>query len=336
MLKVNAQRFLDIDYNDISLQTSGLYGAPENDAQVRQQVFETLQALFKQEPADTFFALSIMMTMGEIMVAPLGVLDLDKVKDFGDNAQLDYTALTDQDQLAWPLVVRFISHTPDADSAETIVDSALELKTDFVTAFDKLWGVIKKYLDLNQNTMTKMLGQLIQDSQQVADDFHEELLKLDPDKRAEKVGFKLPDAELDQFTDYMSDSHEVMNIVRSAADFVKSELVRDEPFGQVFSDAHYRTTYYWILDNTFYEMYYYYKQKYGNDPKVVKYLKHREDQWLTQMRQTALKDSQQMSEHPKANQQPDVSGLFDHVFLPINEKIITGIFGFDDEKSEKK
>lgn len=336
MLKVNAQQFLKIDYDAISLKTSGLYGAPESDAQVRQQLFETLQALFKQEPADTFFALSIMMTMGEIMVAPLGVLDIEAVKKFEANAALDYQALTETDQLAWPLAVRFISHTPDADSDETIVDSPLELKTDFVAGFDKLWGAIKDYLDLNQTIMTKMLGSLIKDSSQVASDFHDELSKLDQAKREEKVGFKLPDGELDQFTDYMSDSHEVMNIVRSAADFVKSELVQEEAFAKVFSDAHYRTTYYWILDNTFYELYYYYMQKYGADAKVAKYLKHREEQWLTQMRQTALQDSQKMSEHPKANLQPDVSGLFDHIFLPLNEKIITGIFDFNDEKPTNK
>ncbi|MFD1671869.1 hypothetical protein ACFQ5M_07175 [Agrilactobacillus yilanensis] len=335
MLKVNAQEFLKIDYNNISLKTSGFYAAPESDAQVRQQLFETLQALFKQEPADTFFALSMMLTMGEIMIAPLGVLDLEAVKQFGANQQLDYTALTPEDQLEWPLAVRFISHTPDADSQETTVASGLELKADFAQAFEALWAAVKQYLDLNQTTMTKMLATLIEDSTQVEGDFYQELSKLDAKQRAEKVGFELADGEVTQFTKYMSDSHEVMNIVRSAADFVKSELVQDQAFAQIFNDAHYRSTYYWVLDNTFYELYYYYIQKYSADSKVEKYLKHREADWLTQMRQTALKGSQQVSEQPKANLNPDVAALFDHIFLPLNEKILTGIFGFDDENSHK-
>lgn len=335
MLKVNAQKFVNVDYNEISLQTSGLYASPESDAQVRQQLFETLQSLFKQAPADTFFALSVMMTMGEIMIAPLGVLDIEAVKKFDENQKLNYDALTPEDQMQWPLVVRFISHTKDAENKDTIVASALELKTDFTAAFEQLWTAVKQDLDLNQTIMSNMLATLIQDSSQVATDFQQELTKLDAKKREEKVGFELPDNEIEQFTKYMSDSHEVMNVVRSAADFVKTELVRDQPFVQIFNDAHYRTTYYWILDNTFYEMYYYYMQKYGTTDKVAKYLKHRQEQWLTQMRQVALKSSQQVSEDPKANLSPNVSSLFDHIFLPLNEKILTGIFDFNDGKGHK-
>lgn len=336
MLKVNAQQFLNIDYDAIPLKTSGLYAAPEEKANIRQQLFETLQAYFKVEAADSFFALSVMNTMGEIMIAPLGVLDIDAVKAYGGNQQLDYDHVAENDQLEWPLVVRFISHTPDAGDQEQIVDSPLELKADFVQGFEKVWQAVSAYLDLNQEIMAKMVDQLIQDSYQVEADFNQELTKLNSDERKAKVGFDLPDGELDQFTKYMSDSHEIMNIVRSAANFVKSELVQDQPFVQMLNDARYRTTYYWILDNTYYEMYCYYMQKYGlGEAKLTKYLKHRSDQWLTQMRQSAMQDSQQVSEDPKANLNPNVASMFDHIFLPINETILSGIFDFDVDTFNK-
>ncbi|GAF38590.1 hypothetical protein FC83_GL003143 [Agrilactobacillus composti DSM 18527 = JCM 14202] len=330
MLTVNAKTYVNIDFDEVSIQTSGMYAVPYDDAKTRQKVFETLQALFKQAPKDVDFALSIMTTMAEIIVSPLGLMDFDAVKAYGPNQDLDYDHLSDDATMVWPLAVRYISHTSDEKPQDTIVASQLELKQDFAGAFEPLWQAIKADLAKSDATMAQMLSTLITDSQQVEADFQQQLSTLDTQQRADKVGFELPENEVDQFAKYMSDSHEVMNIVRSAASFVQSELVQAKPFSQVFSDAHYRTTYYWTLDNTFYELYYYYLHKYGDShPKLTKFLNHRQDQLVTQMRQRALKDSQQISEDPKANLKPDMSKIFDHIFLPLNEEILTMIFDFD-------
>ncbi|MCD2255657.1 hypothetical protein FHQ08_02875 [Lactobacillus sp. CC-MHH1034] len=329
MLKVNAKKFLAIDYDEVMISTSGLYAAPGNDQNTRQKLFETLQAFFKQEQADSFFALSLMATMSEVVVAPLGVIDIEAVKQFDTNANLDFDHLQDTDQLQWPLAVKYIPHTKDENPEQTLVSSPLELKSDFAATFEQVWAVVAKYLAKNQATMTATLAKLIADSDQIETDFMQGLQELSDDQRQEKVGFDLPKTEIGQFSNYMSDSHEVMNIVRSAADFVKSELVRAQPFAQVFNDARYRTTYYWVLDNTFYQTLYYYIQKYTpKHEKLAKFLKHREEQLLHQMRQSALNYSQKMAEEPKANVSPDVAALFDRIFLPINEKIIAAILDF--------
>lgn len=128
----------------------------------------------------------------------------------------------------------------------------------------------------------------------------------------------------------MADMHEVQNIVMSAAGFSTHEIIGDQLFAQVMNDRVLRNTLFWVLDNTFYEIMYYFIEKYQANPagdKMVKHLRHQKKLMIINMRNDAFQRSQNVLEDPK--QKVDMTRYFSDIFIPVAEQFSAEIDKFN-------
>ncbi|WP_282800959.1 hypothetical protein [Secundilactobacillus kimchicus] len=315
-------------YDNVAIYTSGFYADPEDDLGTRSKLLETLKSFVMNQHADTPFSLQIMTTNGEINVMPLGLLSLDELKAY-ENERRKTTGLTSQ-ATGIPMVVQFSAHTDDAAVKKEIVGTTDELFDQFNNHFTAIWMVVKSYLAENLAILQNLERDLITDSQDVQQEYFNNFSAMDSAHRKAQLGYELKDADLKHFSHFMADMHEVQNIVMSAAGFSTHEIIGDQLFAQVMSDRVLRNTLFWVLDNTFYEIMYYFIEKYQANPagdKMVKHLRHQKKLMIINMRNDAFQRSQNVLEDPK--QKVDMTRYFSDIFIPVAEQFSAEIDKFN-------
>ena len=125
----------------------------------------------------------------------------------------------------------------------------------------------------------------------------------------------------------MADMHEVQAIVLSAGAFANHELLGKNSFTEMISDNIRRSTLFWVLDNTFYEIYYYFYMSNDNE-KLHKRLKHQREALIVNMRNDAFHRAQEFTEKQVKN--VDFNEYFSDIFIPVAEQIIAEVNKFKD------
>lgn len=154
-------------------------------------------------------------------------------------------------------------HVKDEEVKQTVVTTTQELFADFNTAFPKIWAAVNDYLRDNQALLNAIEADLVADFADVYREYQANFTQMSASERQKALGFELKDEELDHFARFMADMHEVQAVIFSAAGFVKKELVGENTFQEVMNDNIRRSTFFWVLDNTFYEVLYYFLTHYG-------------------------------------------------------------------------
>ncbi len=318
-------------YDNIAIYTAGFYAAPEDQLNTRSQLMATLKSFVLNQHAEDPFSLQIMLTNGEINIMPLGLLSLDDLKEYEDEQRKKHGLLNLDDQI--PLVVQFASHTEDAQVQKKVVATTDALFSNFEDTFLQLWDAVKADLDLNQQLLIEVVTDLVEDSQDVKHDYLKNFANLTPKQRQDKLGFTLKDTDLNRFSAFMADMHEVQAIVMSAAAFTKQEIIGENLFTQVMADNVRRGTFFWVLDNTFYEILYYFIEKYRsaeNGATVVKHLHHIKKSLLPNMRNDAFERVQAYLNDPKKS--VDMTHYFTDLFIPVAEQLSAEIDKFQSQK----
>ena len=168
---------------------------------------------------------------------------------------------------------------------------------------------------------------MIADNQNVMQEYQITFSKMTEAERKEKLGFSVPENEINQFCHYMADMHEVQAIVLSAGAFANHELLGKNSFTEMISDNIRRSTLFWVLDNTFYEIYYYFYMSNAND-KLHKRLKHQREAFIVNMRNDAFHRAQEFTE--KQTKKVDFNEYFSDIFIPVAEQIIAEVNKFKD------
>ncbi|KRM95434.1 hypothetical protein [Loigolactobacillus rennini] len=319
---------LNAQYDNQPIYTSAFYADPESPLQNRSTLLSTLKAFTKNESATTPFALQIMATNAELTIAPLGLLNLDELKTYTAKQRHTY-GLNAPETTELPLVVQYEPHTENAKVSRQLVTTCEALFRDFNPAFEKIWQQVNADLAKNQQLLEHMVADLITDSQKIAPKFSTHLKALTVEKRKETLGFDLPDNQLAQFSRYLADNQEVKAIIASGAGFASHEIVGKQLFAQAMNDQILRNTFFWDLDNTFHEIFYYYLRKYGtNKVKLSKRLNHIKPRLLTKMRQTAWQQANNLTKQTKTPPQA-LEKLFTTVFVPVAEQLTAEIAKFN-------
>lgn len=322
---MDAQDKLKRDYENKSIYTAGFYADPDNDLANRQKLFDTLKSLVVNQEADTPFSLQIMLTNSEINIMPLGLVDLNDLKAY-EKEQRDQHGLDYQSD-ALPLVVQYAPHTEHGQVIKKRVGTVQDLFAHFNTQIEQLWQVVSELMQANFAILTAIENDLIADRHDVQKQYHETFTKMSAEQRTEKLGFDVPADEIDQFCAYMADMHEVQAIVLSAGAFANKELLGENTFTEMMSDNVRRSTLFWVLDNTFYEIYYYFYLSNDHD-KLHKRLKHQRATLITNMRSDAFQRAQQLTE--KQVKKVDFNEYLTDIFIPVAEQIIAEVNKFKD------
>lgn len=322
---MNAEEKLNREYENRAIYTSGFYAEPENDLENRQKLFETLKALTENQEPTAPFSLQIMATNSEINVMPLGLLKLADLKEYEKEQRLKH-GLNHPDN-GTPLLVQYSPHVEDQPVKKQVVGSVEQLFNNFNDQIEKVWKVVKQFLQSNLQLLTAIENDLIQDSHDVRKEYQATFEKMTTDQRKDKLGFDLSDEEVDQFSRYMADMHEVQAIVLSAATFANHELLGDNSFSEMMADNVRRSTIFWVLDNTFYEIFYYFIFSYQNHyEKLAKYLHHQRKTLINNMRSDAFDRAQKLTAKPQLKF--DFNKYFTDIFIPVAEQITVEINKF--------
>jgi len=316
-------------YDNVAIYTSGFYADPEDELGTRSKLMETLKSLVMNQHADTPFSLQIMTTNGEINVMPLGLLSLDELKTYENDRRQKNGLNADDDGI--PLVVQFAAHTEKNQVVKKIVGTTQQLFSDFNTQFSLIWDVVKADLETNQNLLTTIEQDLIADSADVQKEYLANFKGMDAKTRQDKLGFELKDSDMTHFSAFMADMHEVQAVVLSAASFSKNEIIGDDLFAQVMNDKVSRNTLFWVLDNTFYEILYYFIEKYRTAPngeKIVKHLHHQKRLLIINMRNDAFQRAQNYLEDAKVK--VDMDKYLTDIFVPIAEQLASEVDKFNN------
>ncbi|MTV82156.1 hypothetical protein [Secundilactobacillus folii] len=314
-------------YDNIAIYTSGLYADPEDELGTRGKLLETLKSLTMNQHADTPFSLQIMTTNGEINVMPLGLLSLEELKAY-ENEHRKQTGLNGDDD-SIPLVVQFAPHDEKATLKKQVVGTTNALFDDFNTQFPKIWAVVKTYLDENQSILEGIEKDLLIDAQDVQKEYYNNFSTMTPDERQQNLGYTLKDSELEHFSYFMADMHEVQAVVMSAASFTQHEILGSDMFAQVMNDRVLRNTLFWVLDNTFYEIMYYFVEKARALPtadKAIKHLRHQKKLMIINMRNDAYQRAQKLLDEPQ--RKVDINHYFTDIFIPVAEQFSTELDKF--------
>lgn len=315
---MDAQSKLNRNYDNTAIYTSGFYANPSNNLDTHSKLFDAMKSLTMNQHDDTPFSLQIMLTNSEINIAPLGLIDLEELKEYENHQRQKYGLNYDRDAI--PLEVKFIPHVEDEEIKKEIVGTTQELFADFNTQFSKIWHLVKEYLEENKKILDKIEADLIDDSHDVKNVYFEQFSKMSAAELKEKVGYEIEKTELSKFSLFMADMHEIQAIVLSAAQFISKEVMGNNAFIDVINDNVRRSTIFWVLDNTFYEIYFYVVNKYGlYNPKLVKYLKHHQDTLITNMRTDAYDRAKKMAASKK---KVDFNKYFTDVFIPVAEQLL--------------
>lgn len=322
---MNAEEKLNREYENRAIYTSGFYAEPENDLENRQKLYEALKALTENQESTTPFSLQIMATNSEINVMPLGLLKLADLKEY-EKEQRQKHGLNHPDN-GTPLLVQYSPHVEDQPVQKQVVGSVEELFSDFNNQIEQVWQTVKQFLQANFQLLTAVERDLIQDSHDVKKEYQATFEKMTADQRKNKLGFELSDEEVDQFSRYMADMHEVQAIVLSAASFANHELLGDNSFSEMMADNVRRSTIFWVLDNTFYEIFYYFVFSYqGHHEKLAKYLHHQRKTLINNMRSDAFDRAQKLTAKPQLKF--DFNKYFTDIFIPVAEQITVEINKF--------
>ncbi|MBD5807484.1 hypothetical protein [Limosilactobacillus walteri] len=322
---MDAQDKLKREYENKSIYTAGFYADPDNDLQNRQKLFDTLKSLVMNQEADTPFALQIMLTNSEINIMPLGLVNLDELKEYESKKRVTHGLQNQNDSL--PLVIQYSPHTDGGKIIKKMVGSVQELFTNFNQQIEIIWQTVKELMQANFATLTAIENDLITDSHDVYKEYLATFSKMTSTELKEQLGFRIAKDELAQFSAYMADMHEVQAIVLSSGSFVNRELLEKNSFTTMMSDNIRRSTLFWVLDNTFYEIYYYFYMSNSNE-KLHKRLQHLRQDLIVNMRNDAFHRAQEMT--AKQSQNVDFNEYFTDIFIPVAEQIIAEINKFKD------
>ncbi|MFD0896898.1 hypothetical protein [Loigolactobacillus binensis] len=326
---MDIQEKLKAKYENTPIYTSAFYADPEDTLKNRATLLSSLKAFTKNQDAATPFALQIMATNAELAIAPLGLLDLQELQDYTAQQRKNDGAIADDETFALPLVVQFEAHTEKASVEKEQVTTVDALFNDFTSAFEKVWAQVKIYLAKNQALLEETVADLITDSQKIAPKFVSQLSAMSAAEREKTIGFKLPDAELERFSGYLADNHEVRAVISSAAAFATNEIIGDSFFGQAMNERILRNTFFWDLDNTFHDIFYYFLRKYAaTDAKLAKHLNHIKPGLLSKMRKDAWEKSDELAHDAKTTQK-DLDRMFTAVFMPLSEQLAAAIAKFN-------
>ena len=322
---MDIQDKLKRDYENKSIYTAGFYADPDNDLANRKKLFDFLKSLVENQEATTPFALQIMLTNGEINVMPLGLVDLDELKKYENEQRSKHGLDEHNDDI--PLLIQYAPHAEKKEVVKKRIGTVQDLFTNFNEQIEKIWQTIKKFMQDNFALLTTIEKDLIADSQNVMQEYRITFSKMTEAERKEKLGFSVPENEINQFCRYMADMHEVQAVVLSAGAFVNHELLVKNSFTEMISDNIRRSTLFWVLDNTFYEIYYYFYMSNAND-KLHKRLKHQRETFIVNMRNDAFHRAQEFTE--KQTKKVDFNEYFSDIFIPVAEQIIAEVNKFKD------
>ena len=298
---MDIQDKLKRDYENKSIYTAGFYADPDNELANRKKLFDALKSLVKNQEATTPFALQIMLTNSEINVMPLGLVDLDELKKYENEQRSKHGLDEHNDDI--PLLIQYAPHAEKKEVVKKRIGTVQDLFTNFNEQIEKIWQTVKKFMQDNFALLTIIEKDLIADSQNV------------------------PENEINQFCRYMADMHEVQAIVLSAGAFANHELLGKNSFTEMISDNIRRSTLFWVLDNTFYEIYYYFYMSNDNE-KLHKRLKHQREALIVNMRNDAFHRAQEFTEKQIKN--VDFNEYFSDIFIPVAEQIIAEVNKFKD------
>ncbi|KRM07436.1 hypothetical protein [Lentilactobacillus farraginis] len=306
------------NYEGIAIYTAGFYADPENDLATRAKLLETLKSFVLNQQPETPFSLQIMLTNGEINIMPLGLVDLDELKAY-EKKRRQETGIINIDD-GTPLNIQFAAHTDKATVQKQLIGTTQELFDHFEQQFQRIWAQVKQYLQMNHQLLLKIETDLIEDSRDIQTQYSKNFSEMSTDQRREKVGFDLPDQELNHFSTFMADMHEVSTAVLSSAAFIDHEVKGDLLFTQMMADSVLRGTFFWVLDNTFHEIFYYFQQKYGQDnPKLTKHFRHVKQTLIVNMRHDAYEHAKKLSANPQTA--VDLNRYFTDIFIPVAEQL---------------
>jgi hypothetical protein len=311
---------LNSQYEHISIYTSGFYADPEDKLDSRSKLLQALKSFVANQHPDVPFCLQLMTTNGEINIMPLGLLDLKELQVYEKQLRLKNGLHPKNEGI--PLLIQFIPHTKEEEVKRKVIGTTEELFADFNRQFPLIWKTVKSFLAVNQQILNRIESQLLIDSQDVFLRYQRELTSLSQQQRQEKVGFALADDEVINFSHYLADMHEVQAIIISAASFVEQELLKDQLFVQIINNNVLRSTFFWVLDNTFYEILYYFIAKYQhtkNAEKISKHLQHEKKLLIINMRNDAYRRTQYLVEHP--TKKVNLNHLFTDIFIPVAKQI---------------
>lgn len=325
---MNAEDKLNRDYENKAIYTSGFYAEPKDDLNNRKKLFEALKSLTMNQDATTAFSLQIMATNSEINIMPLGLLDLNELKDY-ENKQRTTHGLNHEDT-GTPLVVQYSPHTENGEVKRKLVGTVDQLFVQFNNQIESVWQVVKHFLEANFQLLTAIEDDLLADSKDVYQEYLTTFNKMSVDQRKDKLGFALSDDEVEQFCTYMADMHEVQAVVLSAASFANHELLGNNSFSEMMADNIRRSTIFWVLDNTFYEIFYYFLFAYRDQhDKLVKHLQHQRQMLIVNMRNDAFERAQKLTTTPQLK--VDFNKYFTDIFIPVAEQLTAEINKFKEK-----
>lgn len=310
-------------FENTPIQSSAFYADPEDHLDNQKKLRVTLKSFIETQNPDTPFALQIMATHSEITIMPLGLLDLNELKDWENKkrAESGKTYASGNEKEGTPVVVQFESHVKDFKSEKEVLDFYTDdLFDHFNDTFNsKLWPTVMKYLNENQTILRDIEKKLVKESEEVKDTNLKQLNNMTTEQREKKVGFKLDEKQFDHYATYIADLSQVNAILVASGSFVKDQILKDMPFAQMMNLAEMRNTFFWVLDNTFNEMVYFYIQRFGStNPNLKKHLNTIRKNLATLMRTDAWKKCNDIIEK---NQKFNVNKFFSDVFMPIAENL---------------
>lgn len=318
---------LENQYDNIAIYTAGFYADPEDELGTRSKLMETLKSFVMNQHADVPFSLQMMLTNGEINIMPLGLLSLDELKAYENEQRRQRGLKGDNGQI--PMVVQFAPHVEKAEIRKQIIGTTDDLFNNFKSTFATIWEVVKADLSANQQLLTNIETDLVADSTDVKKEYQVTFSKLTPQQLQDKLGFNIKENDLDHFSTFMADMHEIQAIVMSAAAFTTKEVIADNLFAQVMVDDVRRGTFFWVLDNTFYEILYYFIKKYGatgNGGTITKHLHHQKKLLIINMRNAAYQNVQTILANPK--KAADMTHYFSDLFIPVAEQLAAEVDKF--------
>lgn len=308
---------LNTGYQDATIQSAAFYADPEDMLQNQKELRETLQAFVATQEATTPFALQVLATHGVVTLRPLGLFALDEVKTWEHEQR---TALPVGAPLPEPpLVVTFQSHVDEAENTTDVLNvTQSALFADFTTSFRTIWQAVVAGLTLNQRSLYAVTKKLAANQAKATAAQTEALQTLSDDQRETQVGFVLPDEAIPHYAAYLADLQQVNAILLASATFVKEQLLQTHLFAQMMNLAQERNTFFWVLDNTFNEIVYFYIATYGKQPAVAKRLQTLRKQLAPKLRTQAWQQADQLL---KDNAAFEPQRFFGELFLPLAEQL---------------
>ncbi|AKP67822.1 hypothetical protein [Companilactobacillus ginsenosidimutans] len=310
-------------FENSPIQSSAFYADPEDHLDNQKKLRLTLKSFIETQNPDTPFALQLMCTHAEITIMPLGLLDLNELKEWENKKRSESgkTYATEDEKTGFPIVVQFEPHVKDFKPEKDILDIYTDdLFDHFNDTFnDKLWPAVMKYLNENQTILRDVEKKLVDERDEVRETNLTQLKDMSDDQMIKKIGYSLNENQFEHYATYIADLSQVNAILVSSGTFVKDQILKDMPFGQMMNLAEMRNTFFWVLDNTFNEIIYFYIQGFGTtNPNLKKHLNTIRKNLATLMRTDAWKKCNDIIEK---NEKFNIQKFFTDVFMPIAENL---------------